>query len=308
MLDAANVKQPSVPRSKTNPVGQTRRIARAERAVKADIARARTMALEAVESWPYQIRNRWQSNAFYEFFVDLNTLTSLVEAIRQVLSRGGGSDAVRAAAEAAYREGTARAVDNLAGMTTDYPRTVLERLSDAEVLRRAGLAGSRAFEQMQGFAGQTAQDLARVLFEAVQSGENPRQTAKTIRERFGVSRTRAERIARTEITMAHRRGRWDEARDAEQKFGLKTMLLHNSALIAGRTRRSHAARHGQMFTREQEAAWYAVDGNAINCLCSQTEIVVDENGEPVFGKKLMERMTEARTRFLAAGIDSGDID
>lgn len=301
MLDFTNARQPSIPRSKTNPVGQTRRIGKAIKAARKDIVAARSLALEAVASWPYEIKNDFRANAFYEFFVDVGQLTALVDAIRRTLASGGGAEAVREAARGAYSEGVARAVDNLAGLSSDYPRGVNQHLASAETLKRAALSGSRAFEQMQGFAGETAKDLARVLFEAIQSGENPRQTAKTIRARFGVSRTRAERIARTEITMAHRRGRWDEARDAEEKFGIRTMLIHNSALIAGRTRRSHAARHGQLFSRDEVAAWYASDGNAINCLCSQSEVTVDEDGKPLFGAKLLEKMEAQRTKFIGAG-------
>lgn len=304
-------KQPSIPRSKTNPVGQTRRIARTERIIKRSIARARGATLQAVASWPYVLRNEkdgsklrgneYRVNAFYDFNVSVEQVAAIVQAIENVLMQGGGPDEIRAAAQAAYNEGTARTVDNLRGLSDDYVRTIFQRLQDQDVIRRAALAGSRAFEQMQGFSEQTAQDLGRILFEAIQDGENPRQTARKIRDRFRVSRARAERIARTEITMAHRRGRWDEARDAEERFGLRVMLLHNSALIPERTRRSHAERHGRLFTRQEEAEWYSINGNAINCLCSQTEVVVGENGEPTFGKKLIERMEERRAMFLGSG-------
>lgn len=307
MLDFSNTATPSVPRSKTNPVGQTKRIDKARKAAFADIRKAQKLAIEAVESWPYQIKNDIHANAFYEFLIDVEQLRQLVDAIRSAVANGGGAEAIRAAAEAAYREGVSRAVENLARISDDYPRTVLQRLGDQLVIRRATLAGSRAFEQMEGFAGQTGQDLARILFQAVQDGENPRATARTIRRRFSVAKSRAERIARTEITMAHRRGRWDEAQDAEDRFGVKTRLLHNSALIAGRTRRSHAARHGKLFTREEEAAWYASDGNAINCLCSQTEVVLGEDGEPISGKKLLERMKKRRKQFLAAAVEPGSV-
>lgn len=299
--------QPSIPSSKTNPVGQTARIRRAEKAVKADIRKVREMVLREVEAWPYQIKNDFTANAFYEFLVDLTQLQALVDAIANALRNGAGARAVRDAVEGAYREGVARAVDNLSGLSSDYPRNVLQRLGDQVILRRAALAGSRAFEQMEGFAGQTAQDLARVIFEAVQSGENPRQTARTIRERFRVSISRAERIARTEITGAHRRGRWDEARDAEEQFGIRVGILHNSALIPGRTRRTHAQRHGKVFSVEDQAAWYASDGNAVNCLCSNTEITLDEDGNPIFGEKLLERMAKSRAQFLAAGIEPGSV-
>jgi len=305
LFDAFIAKQPAVPSSQTNPVGQTQRIKRTRSLIAADIRRARDMVLGHVEGWQYTIANEMRANAFYDFFVDTAQLEAIVDAIQRALAGGAGADGVRQAAAGAYREGTARAVDNLAGLSSDYPRKAVQRLADGDVLRRATMAGARAFEQMSGFAAQVAKDLSRVLFDAVQSGENPRQTARIIRDRFKISLARALMIARTEITMAHRRGRWDEARDAEERFGIRTMLLHNSALIAGRTRRTHAARHGGLFTREEEAAWYSTDGNAINCLCSQTEVTVDKNGKPLFGEKLIARMAERRTQFIAAGVEPG---
>ena len=119
------------------------------------------------------------------------------------------------------------------------------------------------------------------MFSAVQSGENPRETAKRLRGRFVVSKSRAERIARTEITGALRRGRWDEARDAQDKFGIETRLIHYSALIPGRTRDSHAERHGRIVTIEEQAEWYEQDGNGINCFMPGTRVA----GQFVAGSK-----------------------
>lgn len=291
-------RNPTIPRSKTNPVGQTRRIARVRSAAFSDIAKAQKLAIDTLQGWPVELRNAFTANAFYEFKIDTSQVQRLIDAIAQALSQGGGPEAARRAAEAAYREGVSKTTANLSGLTDLITQSITERLADEQTLRRSVLAGSRAFEQMQGFSDQTARDLGRVMFEAVQSGENPRQTAKRIRERFSVSKSRAERIARTETTMALRRGRWDEAREQEQKVGMEVRLLHNSALIPGRTRDSHARRHGKIVTVEEEAAWYAQDANAINCLCSQTEIFIGPDGQPLFGQKLVERMEVERAKFL----------
>ena len=303
------MRNPSIPRSKSNPIGQTKRILRTRRAMFRDINTARDLTLQAVAAWPFVVQNRTEGlkvNAFYEFLVDVTQITRLLQIIQQTIANGGGSIEIQEAVRGSYREGVARAVDNLAGLDTSYPRSSLMRLGEQQVLRRATLVGSRAFEQMKGFSHDTAADLSRVLFEAIQNGETPRSVARRIRKRFAVSKVRAERIARTEITMAQRRARWDEARDAEEKFGIKTKILHNSAMIPGRTRRSHAIRHGRLYTREEEALWYTINGNAINCLCSQTEVTVDKNGDPLFGDKLMERMVKQRDAFLKSSITSGD--
>ena len=292
---------PIVPRSKTNPVGQTSKIRKVVKTYSESLKVVQDALIETVEAWPTVVHNAMQVNAFYEFLVDAATITSLVSRIAQSLKAGGGPEAARAAADASYKEGVGKAAENLSGLLEDTSAwTLMDRLGHNQTLKRATLAGSRAFEQMEGLTEQTATDLGRILFQAIQDGENPKQTAKTIRERIGVSRRRAETIARTEITGAHRRGRWDEARATEERFGEEVRLLHASALIPGRTRRTHARRHGRIFTVEEESAWYAQDGNAINCLCSQTEVVVDENGEPIFGKAVMGRMEKQRGVFLTS--------
>lgn len=302
-------KSPIIPRHPKNPVGQTQRLKRARKAYRSDLAKAEKLVLETLASWPVVRTNRrgFAFNAFYEFLIDLGQLSSLVESVASLLRGGSGPEASRRAASGAYREGTAKVVENLSGLSDDYTRTVTQRLADSMVLRRASLAGARVFEEMQGFAGQTADELRSILFRAVSEGQNPRDTAKLLRERFGIARRRADRIARTEITGALRRGRWDEAREAEEQMGLKVAMIHYSALIPGRTRRSHAKRHGKIVTPDEQAQWYSRDGNAINCLCSQTEVTLDENGEPLFGQKLLERMAKQRDAFLKTGVEPGDI-
>lgn len=299
-------KSPTIPRSKTNPVGQTHRITKAMKAINQDLAWLRQFVLESVAEWPVTQRNGLQANAFFDYGVSTEEVARLIQIIRLALANGAGPAGIRAAVRAAYTEGVSRASGNLSGLSDDYPWTTMQRLRDGEVLQRATMASARAFEQLKGFNEQMTSDLSRIMFEAIQSGENPRQVARTIRRRLNLSKSRAERIARTEITMAHRRGRWDEARIAEEKFGIKTKLLHNSALIPGRTRRSHAVRHGKLFTREEEAAWYSINGNGINCLCSQTEVTFGADGEPLFGQKLIGRMEEQRSRFIETGLTPGD--
>jgi SPP1 gp7 family putative phage head morphogenesis protein len=308
-------RQPASPRSHTNPVGQTRRITRARRLIYRDIDDAQKAFLAFLEAIPAQALNA----KFYEYQIDLDALRNLTAEMVRNLGNGVGARAAKAAAEAAYREGVVRAAQNLGALLDDATRAETEALSDAaraaaaaggsgaaavtraadaQVQRRAALVGARVFEEMDGFAGQTGADLNRVLLQAVQSGENPRETAKAIRRRFDVSKTRAERIARTEITGALRRGRWDEARDTSEKLGMGIKLIHYSALIAGRTRPSHAERHGKTYTPEEVAAWYSQDANGINCLCSQSEVYVDESGDPIFGAKLLDRMQTQRDDLM----------
>jgi SPP1 gp7 family putative phage head morphogenesis protein len=247
-----------------------------------DLDRARDDLIRTWEALPVNKQNgRVLNRAFYEYLIDLDELARIVDLIRATLSRGNGRTVLTRQTEASYRAGIAKAVENLARLSDDYTRTVTQHLASQPVLRRAALAGARVFEFMEGFAGDTASDLGRVLFQAVQDGQNPKDTAKDIRARFDVSKSRAERIARTEITQALRRGRIDEARDAEDKFGIRVKMLWVSALIPERSRPWHMARHGNLYTTEEVTDFYSRNGNAINCILPGARVA----GQFVAGSK-----------------------
>lgn len=55
-------------------------------------------------------------------------------------------------------------------------------------------------------------------------------------------------------------------------LGLQALVKHKSALTAT-TRSSHAARHGKIYTVDQQRRWWASGANAINCLCSVDAVV-----------------------------------
>ena len=63
------------------------------------------------------------------------------------------------------------------------------------------------------------------------------------------------------------------------------------------TRRSHADRHGNLYTRAEVTEFYSKNGNAISCRCSQVPTVVDENGD-AFAKKIFEKMAKQEERWM----------
>lgn len=290
---------PTTPRHPSNPIGGTDRIKKSRQAIFKDIDAAQKTTLDAWAALPVARQNgRLLNRSFYEYLIDLDELRRIVAMIAETLNRGQGRRVVSSQTEQSYREGVARAVENLSRLSDDYTRQVTFHLASNPVMRRAALAGARVFEFMEGFGSDTAADLSRVLFQAVQDGENPRNVARLIRQRFRVSRSRAERIARTEITTALRRGTIDEDRDAQQKFGIKTKLLWYSALIPERSRVSHMRRHGNLYTDDEVTEFYSRDGNQINCLCSISSVTIGKDGEPIFGEKLIGRMKDARKKAV----------
>ena len=192
----------------------------------------------------------------------------------------------------AYELGTGESVVNLGSLFGDqYGKTIDGVLLSGAYQDRVEFVVGRVFEEMEGFTADMRTDLARTLGNGMAAGDSPRVIARAVRKRVGVNQSRALKIARTEINQAHRRARWDESESSSQRLGLTTKLMHLSALIPGRTRRTHAIRHGRTYTRKEVEDWYQVDGNAIHCLCTQVEIQVDADGN-VIDKGFARRVQE----------------
>ncbi|WP_298016698.1 phage minor head protein [uncultured Castellaniella sp.] len=183
----------------------------------------------------------------------------------------------------AYRRGTAQAFANLAQQSPAY---LAGQISVADIMRsdpyrrRMALVQAREFEEMRGLAATVKSAMSRILTDGIGRGLNPRAIARNLTDQAGIEARRANKIARSEVPMALRRARWDESDEATEKYGLRTLEMHLSAL-SPTTRATHAARHGNLYTTAEVRDWYSRDGNAINCKCAQTAVLVDENGKPL---------------------------
>lgn len=199
----------------------------------------------------------------------------------------------------AYTSGLVSEWRNLSHQSEAYAAlnpTPQQLLRSDAVRNRIALVQARQFELMKGVAGRTKADLARVLTEGIANGKNPKDIAKAIHQETALGAKRSMVIARTEITTALRRARWDEHEAAKSVLGLRTKLMHFSALLPT-TRATHAARHGKLFTTEEVEEWYSVDANSIQCRCSQTSVIVDEKGNPL-NDRVVKRAEELRKRFI----------
>lgn len=278
--------QPLLPRSRMNPVGQTRLYRKTIKRVKKRLSKVRDWLLRELESIPVREVEVNVSldpdivvnSRIYEYLINPDELDRVTDQILEEIGEMPARTMTEAAASA-YEIGTGMAVENLRRISDDYNRDLVQVMGSDPYRRRAALIRSRVFEEMVGFTGDTRTELARVLREGIENGFNPREVAKHIRRRTGVSKTRAERIARTEIGQAQRRARLDEAQDAQQSLGLQTKMLWLSAL-SPTTRDTHARRHGKLYTAQEVREFYSRDANAINCKCAQTEVLVDDEGNP----------------------------
>lgn len=295
---AIHANNPIVPRSVTNPVGGADRTRRVVNAINESLAGVQDWLIGRFEQIPVEriVVNRLFVNDYrYEYQISIMNLESLINEMLFKLGLFPNDYVVREVV-GAYEQGTGLAVENLANISEDYTRTITQVLMSDPWQRRAALVGSRVFEEMKGFEGDTGRDLGRVLRQAVQDGLNPRDVVGTIKERFDVAESRAKRIATTEISGALRRARWDEAQDAESRLGIRVRLMWVSALRPT-TRLWHASRHGLIYTVQEVREFYAVNGNAIHCACSQIETLVDKDGKPVV-TRAQDRLLKQKKEYL----------
>jgi SPP1 gp7 family putative phage head morphogenesis protein len=288
---------PAKPKHPSNPVGQTARIRKARRDWAAHTKPIQAWLLQQFDQIPRQEIaanvGRLHVNR-YVYQISIERLNAIVAELVQRLGSGPTKRRWLGYVREAYTQGTGQQVINLQNIAGEqYNRTLAEVLRSDSWLTRIAMIESRVFEQMEAFEGDTANDLARVLRVGVENGLNPREVAEDVRQRFGVSQSRANRISRTEITGAYRRARMDEDADANRRLGIRTKLLWYSAR-SETTRPWHASRHGLLYSQEEVREFYSQGGEQINCKCSQASVAVNENGEPLnpkFVKEIREQYT-----------------
>ncbi|MES3348117.1 phage minor head protein, partial [Enterobacter hormaechei] len=241
-------------------------------------------------------------NARYEYQLNPTLLSIILNdasyLVDQVLLEGGDYDLwFYEYVDLAAEKGTGQAYANLSQQSPVYAagRESLSAILISEPYqRRMALVNARMFEEMKGLSAEVKRDMARVLTEGIGRGLNPREVSRNLTEQIGIEKRRANRIARTEITTALRRAKWEEDQEASELYGLKTKLLHISAL-SPTTRHTHAARHAHLYTNEEVRDWYAKDANSINCKCTQQSVLVDEEGKPIYPDTITKLKQEYKT-------------
>jgi SPP1 gp7 family putative phage head morphogenesis protein len=247
-------------------------------------------------------------NAKYAYRLDpgmLNSILGSAGATVDSLLLEGGSENVwffQQYVSLAYARGAAQEHANLKNQSPVYQAargTLAEVVNRPAYRNRIALIASREYEEMLGLGAEVKKNMGRVLTDGVARGRNPREVAKDLTRQLGIEESRARRIARTEITTALRRARWDEHDDAVDDLGLTFKLMHYSAL-SPTTRRGHAERHALLYTSEEVREWYSKDGNSINCKCNQISVLVDEDGAPVV-PRIIERARATEKKMRARG-------
>ncbi len=316
----------SEPTPKTNKaqsvkVDPTRQAGNRRRAI-ADIRKrlkgAQEEVLAIIDDLPYTTRTVNQSmitnRTEYIYELSADRVASIDALIRQIVNgwfetapderppRFFFDTYIQTASQSAATESANRIA--MLAEQAGYSAQVLTALQTENVLmstpyrRRLQLLYGRAFNEMKGFSGQTGSDLARVLADVVALGRSPREAQRRIRERFSVADSRARRIAHTEINHAYTQTRLEEMKSAREDLDIAVKVIHRSALLPT-TRPWHAARHGRLYTIEEQQEFWATGANSIFCYCSASEAVLDGNGIP-YDMGLIKRLKKEREGFVGS--------
>lgn len=248
----------------------------------------------------------YQANAG-TFIYDMSSqqLADLLQVVQTILDDNlleGGERNLWAMSHVAeeFHRGTQQAFNNLSVQSQAYAQqtTLVQLLSSPAYQNQIASAYISTYSDWKLESDRARGDLANVIADAIGRGVNPRETAQIVSKRLDVSMSRAKTIAQTEQVGALRQAQWNETDWAADRLGLKTGLLHLSALKAT-TRTGHAFWHGKVRTTEDVRAWYAVDGNKYHCYCSQIPVLLNADGS-IFNEGLADKLAAERKKWTLA--------
>lgn len=305
-----------MPRSKQYPTGQNPRIKAFYGELRRRLRKSYKAAAEYARNLNPQIV---QLNATgYQYQLDpllMSQINSYIEALLNEIiygnARGEWSAGwwANAYASGAYQQAAEQVVTQTqllaadAGVTQELPSLQYLR-AEAVVMepgfqRRLGSVYARLFEDMKGFTDVDKRNMAGIITRGMAAGQSPRVIAREMEKKGLEQDWRCLRIASTEVNQAYRQGSWDET-DAvnDEVFGDSDYMLkvmHISALLPT-TRRDHAARHGTICTPAEEREWFTTKatGGAINCHCSQVDILVNKKTGKPMNTKLRDILLEQK--------------
>lgn len=155
---------------------------------------------------------------------------------------------------------------------------------------------AKNFELVKTLSNKTSSQVFTEIRAGIEAGENPTTIRRRITKRFDVSKSDAERIARTEVNAAYNNAKLEMTDIASDQLDLNIGNIHISALTAT-TRQTHAARHGLAYSTSDQLKWWNTTPNRINCLCSTQKMVLDENNE-VINKELQDEIRQDGKDFF----------
>lgn len=323
-----------LPRSKQYPTGQNPRIKAFYGELRRRLRRSYKAAAEYAGSLkPYVSQGnvylptanresfRAVNRTVYEYQLDpllMSQINSYIEALLNEIIYGDAQGEwsagwwANAYASGAYQQAAEQVVTQTqllaadAGVTQELPS--LQHLrAEAVVMepgfqRRLGSVYARLFEDMKGFTDVDKRNMAGIITRGMAAGQSPKVIAREMEKKGLEQDWRCLRIASTEINNAFRQGSFDETDAINQEvFGdseYEMRIMHLSALLPT-TRPDHAARHGTICTPAQQKEWFATKatGGAINCHCSQVDILVNKKTGKPMNTKLRDILLKQKSEW-----------
>lgn len=309
----ARVGNPVIPRRIDDPAGQFSNLRNANAQLKRKYARIKKGVREMIVSLkPIIVTNA----VTYDYQVDSQKYNSINLYLQQLLYgelldgnstvndrwwlslnltdayTDGTSDALKSAKNIAVAEIVGQQI------SSTIRSTQLEQIVFSQGFStRVGLLKSRVFENMKGLTDSTKANLSDVLARGMYNGDGIKKLTKDVLARVDVSHSRAKRIARTEVLNAYRTATSAETDvindDVYGDSGYEMTMLWWSALSMT-TRKNHASRHSLTYSTKEITEFYSINANSINCLCSQSPVLINTKTGEILQKTLQDRMKKRK--------------
>jgi SPP1 gp7 family putative phage head morphogenesis protein len=151
------------------------------------------------------------------------------------------------------------------------------------------------FAAVKAVSDRTSDQVIQQINLGIQAGNKPSVIASTISKRFDISRSSAMRTAVTEVNKAYNDAKMNANLLSAEQTGLRSAVMHISALLPT-TRKTHAARHGNVYTVRQQTEWWNDGANRINCHCTVRPVLIDGSGK-IIDVELQEEIKAERSFF-----------
>lgn len=202
---------------------------------------------------------------------DADTIATYIASLRAQLDRSA-STARRAIEEATIAEGRRHTQRWTAAIGSGANIDVSLLVQDRDLIDLLSIRVQEHASLIRSLANDVADRIERLALGSVLEGTSNRETAKALSELEGISRRRAQLIARdqaSKLNGAMNQFRQEQAGVTHYKW---------STTIDGRERPDHHARNGRVF------AWNTPPsdghpGRAINCRCRALAVLIDDDAE-----------------------------
>ncbi|MCK5614648.1 minor capsid protein [Candidatus Pacearchaeota archaeon] len=133
---------------------------------------------------------------------------------------------------------------------------------------------TRSLESLEGWTDNLARETRQITMDSITQGRGINETVRELQRRIDVSRSRAELIARTEVSQAFQHASNNEAIRASEALGEPILLRWITARDV-KVRHLHSRWHGQLSNVKENARRISL--SAFNCRCVQVPVIAEAN-------------------------------